>query len=123
MATNYYILAGNPKGTTVQVAFHVVVPGGNNAAGVAWQTAVAEYVAAQEGGTASLVPGLAAGEQTKLDAGQLVEYVEGRHFGGRLASDADRKANVETYVANRAVEITVELGKILQYWGETGSVT
>ena len=123
MATNYYVLSGNPKGTTLQVAFHVVVPAGDNAAGVAWQTAVVEYRGMpDQPGTTSIVPGLAAAEQTKLDAGQLVEFVEPVRDDAN-ASDADRKSNVETHVRDRAIEIGTELGHLLQHWGESGSVT
>lgn len=123
MATNYYVLQGSPKGTSLQVVLHVVVPGGNNAAGVAWQTAVVDYLSLPQGlGTVSIVPGLAVAEQTKLDNGQLVEYVEGVRDDAN-ASDAARKTNVETHVAARAAEIGTELANMLQHWGESGSVS
>ena len=121
MATTYYVLDGSPKGNRLRVAMHIAVPGGNNAAGTAWQTAVAEYVISRDQGTISQVPGLSSGEQTKLDTGQLLEQVDQVEDDAN-APPLERKANVEAHVTARAAEVSAELANRLQHWGESGVV-
>lgn len=109
---DYYILGVNKYGTAAQVVMHFAVPDANNDAGVNYRVALVEML----GSTTSVVPGLDAGEQALLDAGERYEHsiTFNTHVGESLAQ---KRARLDAKWATLSASVIAELAVRLSVWG------
>jgi hypothetical protein len=109
--SNYHILNGSKNGNQFTVVFHVSIPNVNNEVGVNYRAAIV-----QAGTVTSQVPFIDAGEQSQIDAGELVEesYRFTTHSGETLAQKRDRLDAIYPVAVTRVQD---EWAKRFSYWG------
>lgn len=119
---DFHVMQTSPDKDTATVAIHAAVPGGNNSVGVAWATALLEYLG---GSQSTRVPWLAASnptEATQITNGEVYESVETTHFDAN-ATNAEKLSAMQSFVSTRQSQITSYLAEVLRFWGYDGSVT
>ena len=107
-----HVLTQDPQNKTVDVVFHVAVPAGNNAAGVAWSTAVVQHLA-----PVSTLPGVSTTEANAVAAGTLLEVQETVRFSSVTLTNAQRLAQIRAAYTARSAALLDELGVRLNFWG------
>jgi len=110
---NYHVLGGLDDGRTYRIAFHVPVPDEANRAGVNLRTCVVQDPARD---LTSDVPWITAGEQTQLDAGEIVEIIRSYERKAGATVLEDRNALDALYTAG-VPKIQDQLRQEYQYWG------
>jgi hypothetical protein len=111
---DYHLLSGSDDGRRFTVAFHVDVPDEQNE--VQSSGLRAAIAADPDREAASIIPGLPAAEQTKLDNGEMVEHVEVVHtHPGRTM--AAKKTALDAYVPSVQTKVLAALRLKYAYFG------
>ena len=121
MATEYVVLDTSQLNNSSRVVVHSDTPGGNNAVGTPWTTALIEYKGTP---VASVVPAsvMPVGRQTALDAGTKYEWVFTAEYNANL-TPTQKQTEIEAQISARQAQEQTRLQNLLRFWGHTGSVT
>lgn len=117
--SDYHILDQSAKKDDARVVFHVAIPDTTNAAGVAYRTALVEWLggASEIGSAVFGLDPVAHG----LTTGAIFERQETVLFDGNL-TPAQKKAIIEARYAALEAEIVTRVQTQLQFWGWAGDV-
>lgn len=112
-----HILTVDKGQKSASVVFHIPVPTtGANGAGLSWPDAVVR----EQGGSgsiASVLPGISAGEDTALKAGELIEYITSVRFSSRHLTNAERLAEIKNAFAEIKTDLIAEKQITLAFIG------
>lgn len=116
--SDYHILTQGQKRKSVNVVFHIPVPGaGTNQAGLSWRDAVVR----EQGGSVNIVSVLGTDidptEDTQLKAGELVEHQVIVRFSSINLTNAQRKAEIEGHYATSKNDLIAEKQITLEWIG------
>lgn len=119
-----YTASRNADGTwAVAGAAYTSVPGGNNAVGIPWTTAVVGWVTFRNrrfGGNATQASSpVNAATQTALDNGTLFEWRWQFTIADGLTG-VQARAALETQINAQEAAISTEMADSLRYWGFEG---
>jgi len=120
--SDYHILTQQKNQNTVNVVYHIPVPGTNNEAGITWQ----EAVVAEAGGAdniVSVLPDILSEELIDLKAGALVEKVETVRFSSIYLTNAQRLQEIKDRYTALKSELIAEKQITLAFMGYSGEVT
>ena len=118
MAT-YTVLANSAKENRSTVVIEFDVPVGDNSAGVAWRTVVAEV--RTEDGSVNPREQANTAHLALLDAGEIVEITLTVEYDAGL-SDAGKVAVLDTAVAEKVAEFTSEFAALYKFYGTVRTV-
>ena len=113
---DYHVLDTSQNQEQARVAFHILSPVGNNVAGIAWFTAIEEFLTRNGATIGSVVPGLAGAELTNLQAGTLFEHVEQVRFSATI-SNAAKQSVIDDRLTALQSTVPTKLQAILKFWG------
>lgn len=126
--TDYHILEQNPKGDGARVVYHIDTPTGTNAAGMAWSTALLEYlddlfVPLYSGDVrpVSEVPNLDVTDPTHyaaLQAGTIIEHSEQIRYPAD-ATVPQKITRIETRGATLETQVPNQTQRRLRLWSRT----
>lgn len=114
--SDFHILDINDRRDVARVAFHFDTPAGNNAAGVAYATALAQWKT-----PATVVTGLAQLEADAIAAGTVIEHAETVQFNANATNGQKQQVIRDRWTALNAV-IPGRVSENLRFWGFAGDV-
>ena len=107
---------------TVNVVFHIPVPVGNNAVGLAWQTALVMHLGGADQITSKLPEVVGTAEETNMKAGAILEKLEIVRFSSLNLTNAERLVEVITAYTNTKNSELLKLQITLNFFGKIGDV-
>lgn len=124
--SNYHIrdisYEGNGTIKTVGVIFHIPIPIGNNAVGIAWRTALVAYLGGADTIISALPEVRQTAEESDMKAGVILEKVLTIRFSSANLTDAQRLAEIVTaFTTEKNAELTMKQTQ-LKYFGKVGDV-
>lgn len=121
--SDYTVLEQATQSNRATVVIEYAVPGGNNTAGLAWSTVVAETRSArgETGTTVNPRKTADAAHLAALDAGTIVEVVTSFEYNAYL-SDAAKAAALDGFVAGRIAEYVNEFAARFRFYGTVRTV-
>ena len=120
---NYHILEQAADQKTIQVVFHIPIPAaGTNEAGHSWRDAMVLSFGGS-GNIQSVLPNISTEEDTKIKAGELLEYQHSLRFSKLNLTPAEKKIEIENAFNNLKTSILAEKQITLAWIGYSGDVT
>jgi len=107
---------------TVNVVFHIPIPTGNNAVGIAWRTALIAHLGGASAIKSVLLEVVGTQEEIDMKAGAILEKSCTVRLPSRNLTDAQRLAEVvSAFTAEKNMELTTKQIQ-LKYFGKVGDV-
>lgn len=116
---DFHMLTQTKDQNTVNVVFHIPVPGTNNDAGITWRQAVVM----DAGGTVtSILYDIDPAELLLLESGELIEKAENVRFSSIYLTNAQRLQQVKDRYDTLRVSLIEEKQITLNFMGYGGNV-
>lgn len=118
---NYHILSQDENRKSVDVVFHIPIPGTLNAAGITWQAAVVKELGGANA-INSILPGITSEEDSALKAGALYEKQVNVRFSSISLTDVERLNQIKAAFTAEQTKLVSEKAITLNFMGLEGNV-
>lgn len=116
---DFHVLQQAEDEKTISVVFHYFVPATNNAVGVAYRTALVNYLGGADAITSAVADST---EIISLKAGELYEVQTSVRWSKLGLTDAQKLVEISAAYSAKQVEIIAYFGTVLAYYGHKGDV-